>query len=196
MILRRSSAAACRPKSARRVRVGVERRVSLARHRDMGTQHLKTTPTASEKRGWGTVGSVCPQCRDAAAGWARAASGAGNRWAAIAAAVRRRGSGRSLGGRSLWSVAGAGGKYSRRQAEEAGVTADGRRTGAWSTVGGRRKRRKSRRRQAEEAGNCSTADGRRKRRELRQMVGGRAGADTVGGRRKRRKLRRRQAEEA
>ena len=104
---------------------------------------------------------MCPQCRDAAAGWARAASGAGNRWAAIAAAVRRRGSGRSLGGRSLWSVAEAGGKYGRRQAEEAGVTADGRRTGAWSTVGGRRKRRKSRRRrrQAEEAGNYSTADG-------------------------------------
>jgi len=42
------------------VRVGVERGVSLARHRDVGTQHLKTTPTASEKRGWGTVGSVCP----------------------------------------------------------------------------------------------------------------------------------------
>ena len=196
MILRRPSAAACRPKSARRVRVGGERRVSLARHRDVGTQHLKTIPTASEKRGWGTVGSVCPKCRDAAAGWARAASGAGNRWAAVVAAVRRRGSGRSLGGRSLWSVAEAGGKYGRRQAEEAGVTADGRRTGAWSTVGGRRKRRKSRRRQAEEAGNYSTADGRRKRRELRQMVGGRAGADTVGGRRKRRKLRRRQAEEA
>ena len=76
------------------------------------------------------MGSVCPRCRDAAAGWARAASGAGNRWAAIAAAVRRRGSGRSLGGRSLWSVAEAGGKYGRRQAEEAGVTADGRRTGA------------------------------------------------------------------
>jgi hypothetical protein len=38
--------------------------VSLARHRDVGTQHLKTTPTASEKRGWGTVGSMCPQCRD------------------------------------------------------------------------------------------------------------------------------------
>ena len=54
MILRRSSAAACRPKDARRVRVGGERRVSLARHRDVGTQHLKTTPTASEKRGWGT----------------------------------------------------------------------------------------------------------------------------------------------
>ena len=107
------------------------------------------------------MGSVCPKCRDAAAGWARAASGAGNRWAAVAAAVRRRGSGRSLGGRSLWSVAEAGGKYGRRQAEEAGVTADGRRTGAWSTVGGRRKRRKSRRRrrQAEEAGNYSTADG-------------------------------------
>jgi hypothetical protein len=107
------------------------------------------------------VGSVCPRCRDAAAGWARAASGAGNRWAAVVAAVRRRGGGRSLGGRSLWSVAEAGGKYGRRQAEEAGVTADGRRTGAWSTVGGRRKRRKSRRRrrQAEEAGNYSTADG-------------------------------------
>ena len=161
MILRRPSAAACRPKSARRVRVGGERRVSLARHRDVGTQHLKTTPTASEKRGWVTVGSMCPKCRDAAAGWARAASGAGNRWAAVAAAVRRRGSGRSLGGRSLWSVAEAGGKYGRRQAEEAGVTADGRRTGAWSTVGGRRKRRKSRRRQAEEAG--VTADGRRTR---------------------------------
>ena len=85
MILRRSSVAACRPKSARRVRVGVERRVSLARHRDVGTQHLKTTPTASEKRGWGTVGAVCPKCRDSAAGWARAASGAGNRWAAVAA---------------------------------------------------------------------------------------------------------------
>jgi hypothetical protein len=85
------------------------------------------------------------------------------------------------------SVAGAGGKYGRRQAEEAGVTADGRRTRAWSTVGGRRKRRKSRRRQAEEAGNYSTADGRRKRRELRQMVGGRARADGYG---------RRQAEEA
>ena len=42
MTLRRSSAAACRPKSARRVRVGGERRVSLARHRDVGTQHLKT----------------------------------------------------------------------------------------------------------------------------------------------------------
>ena len=83
-------------------------RVSLARHRDVGTQHLKTTPTASEKRGWVTVGSMCPKCRDAAAGWARAASGAGNRWAAVAAAVRRRGSGRSLGGRSLWSVAEAG----------------------------------------------------------------------------------------
>ena len=41
MILRRPSAAACRPKSARRVRVGGERRVSLARHRDVGTQHLK-----------------------------------------------------------------------------------------------------------------------------------------------------------
>jgi hypothetical protein len=38
------------------------------------------------------------------------------------AAVRRRGGGRSLGGRSLWSVAEAGGKYGRRQAEEAGVT--------------------------------------------------------------------------
>jgi hypothetical protein len=38
MILRRPSAAACRPKSARRVRVGVERRVSLARHHDVGTQ--------------------------------------------------------------------------------------------------------------------------------------------------------------
>ena len=86
MILRRPSAAACRPKSARRVRVGGERRVSLARHRDVGTQHLKTTPTASEKRGWVTVGSMCPKCRDAAAGWARAASGAGNRWAGIAAA--------------------------------------------------------------------------------------------------------------
>ena len=47
MILRRPSAAACRPKSARRVRVGVERGVSLARHRDVGTQHLKTTPTAN-----------------------------------------------------------------------------------------------------------------------------------------------------
>ena len=47
MILRRPSAAACRPKSARRVRVGGERRVSLARHRDVGTQHLKSTPTAS-----------------------------------------------------------------------------------------------------------------------------------------------------
>ena len=123
MILRRPSAAACRPKSARRVRVGGERRVSLARHRDVGTQHLKTTPTASEKRGWGTVGSVCPQCRDAAAGWARAASGAGNRWAAVVAAVRRRGSGRSLGGRSLWSVW-------PKPAE--------------STVGGRRKRRELR----------------------------------------------------
>jgi len=44
--------------------------VSLARHRDVGTQHLKTTPTASEKWGWVTVGSVCPKCR--------AASGAGN----------------------------------------------------------------------------------------------------------------------
>ena len=32
------------------------------------------------------MGSMCPKCRDAAAGWARAASGAGNRWAAIAAA--------------------------------------------------------------------------------------------------------------
>jgi hypothetical protein len=85
MILRRPSAAACRPKSARRVRVGGERRVSLARHRDVGTQHLKTTPTASEKRGWVTVGSMCPKCRDAAAGWARAASGAGNWWAAVAA---------------------------------------------------------------------------------------------------------------
>ena len=55
MILRRSSAAACRPKSARRVRVGVERRVSLARHRDVGTQHLKTTPTAAlrPRRGGG-----------------------------------------------------------------------------------------------------------------------------------------------
>ena len=41
MILRRPSAAACRPKSARRVRVGGERRVSLARHRDVGTQHLQ-----------------------------------------------------------------------------------------------------------------------------------------------------------
>ena len=51
------------------------------------------------------MGSVCPRCRDAAAGWARAASGAGNRWAAVVAAVRRRGGGRSLGGRSLWSVA-------------------------------------------------------------------------------------------
>jgi hypothetical protein len=88
MILRRPSAAACRPKSARRVRVGGERRVGLARHRDVGTQHLKTTPTASDKRGWVTVGSMCPKCRDAAAGWARAASGAGNRWAAVAAAVR------------------------------------------------------------------------------------------------------------
>ena len=126
-----------------------------------GNPTPKTTPSASEKRGRGTVGSVCPRCRDAAAGWARAASGAGNRWAAVVAAVRRRGGGRSLGGRSLWSVAEAGGKYGRRQAEEAGVTADGRRTGAWSTVGGRRKRRKSRRRrrQAEEAGNYSTADG-------------------------------------
>ena len=32
--------------------------------------------------------SVRPRCRDAVAGWARAANGAGNRWAAIAAAVR------------------------------------------------------------------------------------------------------------
>jgi hypothetical protein len=57
------------------------------------------------------VGSVCPRCRDAMAGWARAASDAGNRWAAIAAvaAARRR----------------ADGKHGRRQAEEAEVTADG-----------------------------------------------------------------------
>ena len=162
MILRRPSAAACRPKSARRVRVGGERRVSLARHRDVGTQHLKTTPTASDKRGWVTVGSMCPKCRDAAAGWARAASGAGNRWAAVAAAVRRRGSGRSLGGRSLWSVAEAGGKYGRRQAEEAEVTA---------TAGGRGGELQYGRRQAEEAG--VTADGRQKGRKLRQMAGGR-----------------------
>ena len=59
MILRRPSAAACRPKSARRVRVGGERRVSLARHRDVGTQHLTPPPSASDKRGWGTVGAVC-----------------------------------------------------------------------------------------------------------------------------------------
>ena len=31
------------------------------------------------------MGSMCPKCRDAAAGWARAASGAGNRWAAVEA---------------------------------------------------------------------------------------------------------------
>ena len=41
MILRRPSAAACRPKSARRVRVGGERRVSLARHRDVGFKRLR-----------------------------------------------------------------------------------------------------------------------------------------------------------
>jgi hypothetical protein len=56
MILRRPSAAACRPKSARRVRVGGERRVSLARHRDVGTQHLKTTPSASDTEGVGDGG--------------------------------------------------------------------------------------------------------------------------------------------
>ena len=50
----------------------------------------------------------------------------------------------------------------------------GGRAGA-DTVGGRRKRRKLRRRQAEEAGNNSTADGRRKRRELRQTAGKRVG---------------------
>ena len=97
MILRRSSAAACRPKSARRVRVGGERRVSLARLRDVGTQHRKNTPSASDKRGWG-VGEVHASTMS---GRGPAASGAGNRWAAIAAAVRWAGA----------SVAGACGRW-------------------------------------------------------------------------------------
>ena len=59
--------------------------------------------------------SVCPRCRDAVTGWARAASGAGNRWAAIAAAAaaaRRR-----VDGKHPWQtvlfyyIGGRGGKY-------------------------------------------------------------------------------------
>jgi hypothetical protein len=51
MILRRPSLSCGVPPNQRargeRVRVGGERRVSLARHRDVGTQHLTTTPSAS-----------------------------------------------------------------------------------------------------------------------------------------------------
>jgi hypothetical protein len=59
-----------------------------------------------------SMNDVCR--RDAVAGWARAASGAGNRGGRRS---RRRCGGQSLGGRSLWSAAEAG-SY-QQQAEEA-----------------------------------------------------------------------------
>jgi hypothetical protein len=72
-ILRRPSAAACRPKSARRVRVGGERRVSLAcGSTNRGNLTPTYTSSASEKRGWGEGGvRVCPRCRDAVATYTR-----------------------------------------------------------------------------------------------------------------------------
>ena len=65
MILRRPSAAG--PKSARRVRVGGERRVSLARQHDVGTRNTEKHPARlsrrlSEKRGWGE-GKVSSEAR-------------------------------------------------------------------------------------------------------------------------------------
>ena len=93
---------------------------------------------------------MCPRCRDAVAGWARGPqSGAGNRWAAIAAAAaaRRR----------------ADGKHGRRQAEEAELR----------QIDCRRKSAPVRRELRQTAGGgggiYERRNGRRKRRKLLQF---------------------------
>ena len=50
MILRRPSAAACCPKSARRVRVGGKRRVNVARHRDGCVSSVKSNAPKARSR--------------------------------------------------------------------------------------------------------------------------------------------------
>jgi hypothetical protein len=77
---------------------------------------------------------VCPRCRDAVTGWARAASGAGNRWAAIAAAAAAAAR-RGVDGKHPWQTVPFYYRRKRRkvrhmrQAEEAEVIKAVRRDG-------------------------------------------------------------------